>query len=39
MYTIDGVPLSDPKRRWTVHRESQRRTPVAFPFGGRRRAQ
>ena len=30
MYTIDGVPLSDPKRRWTVHRESQRRTPVAF---------
>ena len=30
MYTIDGVPLSDPKRRWSVHRESQRRTPVAF---------
>lgn len=30
MYTIDGVPLSDPYRRWTVHRESQRRTPVAF---------
>lgn len=30
MYTIDGVPLSDPKRRWTVHRETQRRTPVAF---------
>ncbi|TSI11975.1 hypothetical protein [Brevibacterium aurantiacum] len=30
MYTIDGVPLSDPYRRWTVHRETQRRTPVAF---------
>lgn len=30
MYTIDGVPLSDPKGRWSVHRESQRRTPVAF---------
>lgn len=30
MYTIDGVPLSDPRRRWSVHRETQRRTPVAF---------
>lgn len=30
MYTIDGVPLSDPKGRWSVHRASQRRTPVAF---------
>ena len=31
-------PLSDPKRRWTVHRESQRRTPCRVPFGGRERA-
>lgn len=30
MYTIDGVPLSDPLYRWRVHRETQRRTPVAF---------
>lgn len=30
MYTIDGVPLSDPQRRWRLHRETQRRTPVAF---------
>ncbi|MGO3179495.1 MAG: hypothetical protein ACTIJR_08015 [Brevibacterium linens] len=30
MYTIDGVPLSDPLGRWRVHRNSQRRTPVAF---------
>lgn len=30
MYTIDGVPLSDPHYRWRVHRETQRRTPVAF---------
>lgn len=30
MYTIDGVPLSDPYRRWTVHRSTERRTPAAF---------
>lgn len=30
MYTIDGVPLSDPGHRWRLHRETQRRTPVAF---------
>lgn len=30
MYTIDGVPLSDPRHRWRLHRQSQRRTPVAF---------
>ncbi|WP_181276011.1 hypothetical protein [Brevibacterium oceani] len=30
MYTIDGVPLSDPLHRWRLHREAQRRTPVAF---------
>ena len=30
MYTIDGVPLSDPQYRWRVHRETQRRTPVAM---------
>lgn len=30
MYTIDGVPLSDPLYRWRLHRETQRRTPVAF---------
>lgn len=30
MYTIDGVPLSDPQYRWRVHRATQRRTPVAF---------
>lgn len=30
MYAIDGVPLSDPERRWRVHRETQRRTPVAM---------
>lgn len=30
MYTIDGVPLSDPLYRWRMHRETQRRTPVAF---------
>lgn len=30
MYTIDGVPLSDPQYRWRVHRKTQRRTPVAM---------
>jgi len=30
MYTIDGVPLSDPLHRWRLHRETERRTPVAF---------
>ena len=30
MYTIDGVPLSDPQLRWRLHRETMRRTPVAI---------
>lgn len=30
MYVIDGVPLSDPQRRWRVHRSTERRTPAAF---------
>lgn len=30
MYEIDGVPLSDPRGGWRLHRETQRRTPVTL---------
>lgn len=30
MYTIDGIPLADPQYRWRLHRETERRTPVAI---------
>lgn len=30
MYTIDGTPLADPQHRWRLHRETERRTPVAI---------
>lgn len=30
MYEIDGVPLSDRRGRWRLHRETQRRAPVTM---------